>query len=146
MKAAKLLLLAFLGACTQGEMKPENVLKEFVDGSVGNVVNREFVLQRVTGKMEQSVIHMSEEEFALFANLTSLQKEGFKVLSKSCQTTRCFLTYTVTYLSGKPEQSKFKTEVKKIAEVNLVNGKWLIADVSNVKTFHEALEPINPLE
>jgi hypothetical protein len=36
--------------------------------------------------------------------------------------------------------------VKKIAELNLVEGRWLIADVSNVKTYHEAMHPIEPLQ
>jgi SepF-like predicted cell division protein (DUF552 family) len=42
------------------------------------------------------------------------------------------------------DKATFTSEVKKIAEIVNENGNWLIADVSNIKTYHEALEPINP--
>ena len=41
------------------------------------------------------------------------------------------------------DKAAFSSEVKKIAELNLVTGKWLIADVTNIKTYHESLDPIN---
>jgi hypothetical protein len=51
----------------------------------------------------------------------------------------------MTYKSTTPDQAKFSTEVKKIAELHNVKGKWLISDVSNIKTYHEALNPIDAL-
>jgi hypothetical protein len=146
MKKLWLVFTLVLAACTQREGTPESALKDFVQGSLGQVITREFVLKRVTGKLEQSVTHMSDEDFNSFSNMTALQQDGFKVLSKSCQETRCFLTYTVAYGTNRDKQRAFKTEAKKIAEMTMVDGKWLISDVSNVKTFHEALEPINPID
>lgn len=146
MKHFMFLLLLSLMACTSRDMTPEKALREYVEGSIGHHVDREFVLQRVTGKLQQVVTNMSDEDFLVFANLSSLRPEGFNVLSKSCQSDRCFLTYTVSYQKLKEDQKSFKTEVKKIAEIQQVNGKWLIADVSNIKTYLEALEPINPLD
>jgi hypothetical protein len=138
--------LLFLVSCLQDSSSPESVLRNFVEARMGHTVTREFILERVTGKMKQSLEHISDEEFAKFADLRNVKKDSFKILSKSCQEKRCFITYSVAYQTVDNEKTSFVSEVKKIAEVILEEGKWLISDVSNIKTYHEALEPINPLD
>lgn len=133
-------------ACVDQQSSPEASIKSIVEGRVGTVVTREFILERVTGKMKESFENMSEEDFQKFADLRNVKKNSFKVLSKSCQEKKCFVTYSVSYTSLKDGNNVFHTEVKKIAEVLMLEGRWLIADVSNIKTYHEALEPISPLE
>lgn len=137
-------LLFVLSACIQEEITPEGVLKTFIEARLGKVVTRQFVLDRVTGKMKASFENMSEEDFQKFADLRNVKKDSFKVLSKSCQEKRCFITYSISYQTK--SEAHYASEVKKIAEIQLIDGKWLIADVSNVKTYHESLDPINPLE
>jgi hypothetical protein len=78
--------------------------------------------------------------------MRNIKTESFKILSKSCQEKKCFLTYSVGYLTKKDDKTITSSEVKKIAEMIQVENKWLIEDVSNIKTYHENLEPINPLE
>ncbi len=138
-------LLVLLIACVKDELTPEGALKTFTEARFGNVITRQFVLDRVTGKMRQSFEIMSDEDFAKFADLRSIRSDSFKILSKSCQEKKCFVTYSVSYKT-KNEEASFNSEVKKIAELILVEGKWLIADVSNIKTYHESLEPISALE
>ncbi len=147
MRNFALLLMALVaGACFQDNLSPEAALKSFVESRIGTVVTRDFVLERVTGKMRQSLENISEEEFGKFADLRDVKKESFKILSSSCQLKTCFLTYSISYLTTKKEKAAFTSEVKKIAELVNEDGKWLIADVSNIKTYHDSLEPINPLE
>ncbi len=146
MKAWLFLILFLSVACMRDTSTPEGALKDFVESRLGHVVTREFVLDRVTGNMMQSFKNMSDEDFSKFADMRTIKKESFKVLSKSCQDKKCFMTYSVAYTTDKNEKKSFNSEVKKIAELNLVEGKWLIADVSNIKTYHESLEAINPLE
>lgn len=146
MKFCLLVLVFVLMACQKSDKSPEAALKDFVDSRIGQVIDKDFVTERVTGKMLESFQHMSEEDFAKFADMSNIKTDSFKVLSKSCQDTRCFLTYTVSYQTKKEEKTNFTSEVKKIAEMVQVEDKWLIADVSNIKTYHESLEPINPLE
>ena len=147
MKTLLLLLLAVLVSCVDNNTStPEGALKDFVESRIGQVVSRDFVLQRVTGPMLQSFENMSDEDFAKFADLRNVKKESFKILTKSCQEKKCFITYSVGYGTSQEEKKTFSSEVKKIAELNYVEGKWLIADVSNIKTYHESLEPINPLQ
>lgn len=143
------LILAFLfllTGCLEDSSSPEAALKNFVEARMGNVVTRDYILERVTGKMKQSLENITDEEFAKFADLRNVEKNSFKVISKSCQEKKCFLTYSVSYLTKEKDTSAYTSEVKKIAEVLMEDGKWLIADVSNIKTYHEALQPINPLE
>ena len=144
MRAWFIAVLLLVTACIQEEVTPEGVLKTFIEARLGKVITRQFVLDRVTGKMRASLEGMSEEDFIKFADLRNVKRDSFKVLSKSCQEKRCFLTYAIAYQTK--TEAHFFSEVKKIAELQLIDGKWLIADVSNVKTYHEALEAINPLE
>jgi hypothetical protein len=140
-----LFILFFLTGCFEDNRSPEAALKSFIDERMGTIVSRDEVLEKVTGKMRQSLENISEEDFQKFADLKSVSRESFKILSKSCQNEKCFLTYSMTYKSTTPDQAKFSTEVKKIAELHNVKGKWLISDVSNIKTYHEALNPIDAL-
>jgi hypothetical protein len=139
-------ILFLLTSCLEDNSSPESALKNFVEARMGTTVTREYILERVTGKMRQSLENISEEEFAKFSDLRNVKKDSFKVLSKSCQEKKCFITYSVGYQTLEKDKTSFVSEVKKIAEIQSENGKWLIAEVSNIKTYHEALEPINPLE
>lgn len=146
MKFSILFLILMLVACQKNDKSPEAALRDFVDSRIGQVVDKEFVIERVTGKMLESFQHMSQDDFEKFADMSNIKTDSFKILSKSCQQSRCFLTYTVSYLTRQDKETRFTSEVKKIAEMVQVEDKWLIADVSNIKTYHESLEPINPLE
>lgn len=139
-------LLFLMAACLSDNQTPESALKSFVEARIGQVVTRDFMLERVTGKMQQVIENISDEEFQKFADMRNVQKGSFKVLSKSCQERKCFMTYSITMVTKEGDRSVYSTDVKKIAEIVNENGKWLIADVSNIKTYHEALEPINPLD
>lgn len=146
MKVLSLLFLILLASCLKDDLSPEAALKDFVESRLGQVVDREFVLERTTGKMYQSFENMSDEDFEKFADMRNIKADSFKVLSKSCQEKTCFITYSISYLTKEGDKTQFTSEVKKIAEVVQVEKKWLIADVSNIKTYHESLEPINALE
>jgi hypothetical protein len=145
MKLLYLIVALLSQSCLQETISPEGTLKEFIESRMGQTVTREYILDKVTGKMRQSIENISDEEFKKFADLKNVQQNSFKVLSKSCQENKCFLTYSISFKTN-VESSHFQSEVKKIAEIQLVDGRWLIAEVSNVKTYHEAMEPINALE
>lgn len=145
MRLLLLLFMFLITSCLDEKISPEGALKDFVETRMGNTVTREYTLEKVTGKMKQSLENMPEEDFQKFADLRNVRKDSFKVLSKSCQENKCYLTYSISYKTTL-EKSSFSSEVKKIAELLLIENKWLISDVSNIKTYHESLEPINPLE
>lgn len=136
------LFIFSLVSCMDDDHSPEGALKNFIEARIGKIITRDFVLERVTGKMKQSFENMSEEDFAKFADLRNIKRSSFKVLSKSCQQQKCFLTYLIGYNTN----DQFASEVKKIAEMTHIEGKWYIEDISNLKTYHESMEAINPLE
>ncbi len=110
-------LLFLLTSCLEDNSSPESALKNFVEARMGTTVTREYILERVTGKMRQSLENISEEEFAKFSDLRNVKKDSFKVLSKSCQDKKCFITYSVGYQTLEKDKTSFVSEVKKIAEI-----------------------------
>lgn len=141
-----ILCLFLIAGCLDDNRSPEAALKDFIEIRIGNVVTRSSLIEKVTGKMRQSLENVSDEEFQKFADLRNVQKDSFKILSKSCQQETCFLTYSISYKTKHEDKDAFSSEVKKIAELSMVEGKWLIADVTNIKTYHESLEAINALQ
>ena len=137
-----LVLLLVLTSCFSKGDSPEAALREFVDARLEKAVARDFVLDHTTGKMRVSVEAMSDDEFTKFADLSNYKRDTFKVISKSCQEKRCYLTYSLGYRTTTDGKASWSSEVKKIAELLWVEGKWLIADVSNIKTYHETSESI----
>ena len=146
MKCLLFSLLFLLISCLEDNRSPEAALKDFIEIRIGNIVTRASLIDKVTGKMRQSLENVTDEEFQQFADLRNVEKDSFKVLSKSCQEESCFITYSISYKTKQNDKNMFSSEVKKIAELSLISGKWLIADVTNIKTYHESLEPINALE
>ncbi len=146
MKYLVLSFLFLLFSCLEDNRSPEAALKDFIELRIGNVVTRSSVLEKVTGKMRQSLENVTDQEFQQFADLRNVERESFKVLSKSCQDETCFITYSISYKTKQNDKNTFTSEVKKIAELSLVAGKWLIADVTNIKTYHESLDAINALQ
>lgn len=137
-----IIISLLLAACVNKADSPEAALKEFIDSRLEKVVSKEFVVERTTGKLRSSLEAMTEEEFTRFADLRSIKRDTFKVLSKNCQEKRCYVTYSLGYRQAPEGKTTWHSEVKKIAEVQWIEGKWLIADVSNLKTYHESVETI----
>lgn len=75
--------------------------------------------------------------------MPSIKSQHFKLISKSCHINKCLLTYSVGYSTQAQAKTTFMTQVQKKAEMLQVENKWLIAEVSNLDTTHESIEPIN---
>ena len=138
-----------LSACSKPNknlLSPETALKDFVDTRVGKVIDKEFILERVTGKLLDSFKAMNETELKTFWDMKNIQTESFKILQKKCQDQSCTLTYSVGYSTKNQDKIAFTSNVQKEALMVQVDEKWLISDVKNVSTYHESLEPINLLQ
>ncbi len=142
MKITILLLVLLSVSCVDEKISPEGVLKEFIEMRVGQKVSREDILEKLTGKIRQSIEHINDQEFENFSDLKNIKKNSFKILTKSCQKDTCYITYALSY-RNQINNNNVDTEVKKIAEIKNLEGKWLIADISNIKTYHEIIEPID---
>ncbi len=138
------ILLLAMFSC-EDRKTPEGALKSFVESRFDGVVTRSFVLERVTGKMRERLEKIPETDFSKHLG-PHIKKDSFKIESKECQDQQCLITYSVSYKTSQEDKTSFVTDVMKKAELQEVEGLWLISDVSNLKTIHEATESINPLE
>lgn len=148
MKFLLLSLFVMVVSCSKKSDKlltPESALKDFVDARVGNVVDKDFILERVTGKMLENFKAMSKEELARFWDMKNIQSDSFKILEKRCEAQSCTLSYSVGYSTSSDNKKAFISSVQKEAYLVQVGENWLISDVKNISTYHESLEPINPL-
>jgi hypothetical protein len=139
-----IVLAIFAAACFDGGNTPESALKDFVESRLNGVVTRADVIARTTGKMRLSVESMDDKDFDRFADLRQYKRDSYRVISKSCQEKKCYVTYALGYhKAADVGGGDWATEVKKIVEIQWVDGQWLIADVSNIKTYHETSQNID---
>lgn len=146
MKILVLLVIFIFVACQKNE-KPEIVLKNYMqDRLAGKLTSKEEILSYLTGKYWAEVNSLNEEEFKKFESLTNIKQNSFKVISNKCIDLICYITYSISYSTLDQNTKTFETEVKKVAELRSEDNQWKISDISTIKTFHESLEPIKPLE
>ena len=146
MKFSLLLTLICLFSCSKKPeipANPDEALKAFIDARVGKVIDKDFILDRITGKMLAEFKAMDEAELKHFWSMQNVQTDSFKMVDKKCEPTHCSLTYSVGYSTKTDGRVAFVSNVNKIAQMELVDNQWLISDVQNVSTHHESLEPIN---
>lgn len=149
MRIWALIVFFMLSACSKPNknlLTPETALKDFVDFRVGKVIDKEFILERVTGKLLENFKAMNEAELKKFWDMKNIQSESFKILEKKCKDQNCTLTYSVGYSTKNQDKVAFISKVQKEALMVQVDDKWLISDVQNVSTYHESLDPINLLK
>lgn len=137
MKQLTLVLLLLLVGCIK-ESTPESALEDFINYRFQSGQSKEDILEMTTGPLLDKLNEMSDEDLEKYIDVKDLKKRKLKVLIKNCEEETCYLTYVLRYVKGKESPKDFSVEVKKIAQVNKVKDKWLLADVSNVKTYIEA--------
>lgn len=136
------ILFVLLAGCLESSKSPEGALKDFVQLRLEKTAEKSEILARLTGKLKLSLEAMDEKDFSKFADLQKYKRDSFRIISKSCQEKKCYVTYALTYRTSAENNTSWKSEVKKIAELQFEDGKWLIADVSNIKTYHESADVI----
>lgn len=143
MKKLTFIFLALLIASCSKESTPELALREFVDYRFEPGQSREKLLDLSTGELHERIESMTDKELEELVNVKDLKKRNLKVLIKNCDEQICYLTYVLRYVKGEEAPKDFSIEVKKIAQVNKVEEKWLLSDVSNVKTYIESKKELS---
>ena len=85
---------------------------------------------------------MTDREFSEFTQNVKYKKKKFKILLKKCDEKKCFITYLLTYTQPVPKNPDFEIDVKKIAEMENIEGEWKIVRVNNVKSYIESTKPL----
>ena len=145
----KFLILILLTACSYSPKSPEGLIKMFVKDTSSKNVDREYYEKFTTGEILEAADTLTDEELENNSKMGNVKKAETKIVMKKCESEqKCVVTYIVeyTYQSSSEDKASFKNEVKKIAEVEKVDGSWKIASVTNLKTYIEANEPIDALK
>ena len=149
MRSLLLITLLSLFGCSKDIKTPEGLLTKFTEDITTKNMDRDYFYQFTTGKMKESIEKLSEQEFEEYRNFSRVKDTKVDIQKKICSSdTKCALTYVIKYdyKASEEDGSDFKSEVKKVANLVKVEDKWKIEDVSNIKTYHESVEPINALE
>lgn len=138
----KLLICIFLlqGCFPKKALKPEDALREYISYRFTQGQSKEKLLDLTTGEVRAKVESLTDEQFKRYINTSVYRLKNVKVVLKSCSETQCSITYIISYdkAEGEPQLS----EIKKIAELEKIDGHWKIKDVSTVKTYFESDVPI----
>lgn len=138
------LIVCFILVNCSKKFGPEGILKKYIENRFEQNPSKDELLSTLTGKMFAELDGLSDEDFQKFYTNVKYKKRKFKILRKRCTGNQCFITYYIAYLDYSESKKGVKTEVKKIAELSKIDDDWKIADVSNIKTYFEANDPITP--
>ena len=64
-------------ACSEEDKTPEGALKTFVEARFEKVITREFIQERVAGKMKESFDALTDEDFLKFSDLRNVKRNSF---------------------------------------------------------------------
>mgnify|MGYP001403214342 CR=1 FL=1 len=145
----KFILMFVFVACSYSPKSPEGLIKMYVSDTSTKKVDREYYEKYTTGEILDATNEMTDDELETSSKMGNVKKAQTKIVMKKCENDdKCVVTYIVeyTYQSAAEKKATFKNEVKKIAEVEKVDGSWKIASVTNLKTYIEANEPIDAMK
>lgn len=140
-----LALVLMVVSCTKGAKSPDGLVKVFAKDIATKKLDMDYYEKFTTGEMWAQIQEMGEEDFSKNTRMVNVTDVKIRILSKTCESSNCVVTYTAKYKTKNSEEGEFESEVKKIAEVQQDGEYWKMAKVTNLKTFHESNKPINPL-
>ncbi len=120
---------------------PEEVLREYITYRFSSGQTKEKLLDFTTGETSAKVESLTEDQFKRYINTGIYQLKNIKVVLKSCTEKACSITYILSY--NRTQGEPLLNEIKKVAELEVVEGSWKIKDVSTVKTYFESEVPID---
>ena len=144
MIASLLTLLAIFSASCDKTHTADRAFENFMAYSFKHGQKLDDFLAMTTGPLQMKLSSLTPEEIQEFLGVDNLKKKKLKITLQKCAPTQCFLTYIIQYDVQQAAQTDFAVEAKKIAELQLVDGRWKVADIVNQKTFIEAKQSINP--
>jgi len=138
----RLLICFFIlqGCFPRKAVNPEDALREYISYRFSPDQNKEKLLELTAGELKAKVESLTDEQFKRYINTQMYRLKNLKVVLKSCTATTCSITYILSY--NKIEGEGLLNEIKKIAELEQIEGSWKIKDVSTVKTYFESDVPI----
>lgn len=126
-------VLAF--SCTKSANSPEAALTKYIDYRFSSWQKKDELLSKTTGELNEALKPLSEEQLNQLVNSDQYKKRKLKINLKKCSADECHITYTLAFSKIRTKAKEFDIDVKKIATVIREDGKWKIADISDIKTY-----------
>lgn len=133
-------LLLSLTACTgKKEQTPQETLSEYVSRSFGVTApsDKAKLTELATGQVKEALEGLNDEDFKRNFVDTKRELVALKIKDeRKLADGRFSITYEIAYVN-KSSESQDKLTSKKHAIFVNENGKWLVAEVQNLKTVME---------
>lgn len=143
--ALGLLISILLGGCFSSD-GPETVLQKFLYSRFRSETSIETLKSYSTGEVLEHIngLEGDSKDLKNYLNIAEKRKlklRTYKIISKNCEQTQCFLTYNIKFYEG--EGAKRTTvEVRNTAQLDLVEETWKVSKISQGKTFIDSREPL----
>lgn len=144
-KLVCLIIVLVVASCTKGAKSPDGLVKKFAQDIATKNLDMDYYEKFTTGEMLKEIQELGEENFEKNSRMANVTNVKVRILSQTCESDKCVITYNVKYKTKNSDEGKFDSEIKKIAQVHKEEEFWKMSKVTNLKTFHESTKPINPL-
>lgn len=136
------ILLVFAAACDSGSRDasdPKGRLNEYISKSFGtkSLEDKKELLSYLTGEAKVRLESWSEDQFrqAFIDSRRQFLKLAFKEVKK-VSPEETDITYEISYLD-KARGNNVKVTNKKMSQMMLEQGRWMVRDVHNIKELIE---------
>ena len=136
------ILISLVFSCTKSGSSPEAALRKYINYRFSSGQSKNELLNRTTGELNKVLDSFSEEQLNQIVNSNQYKKRKLKINLKNCSPQKCHITYTLAFSKVKTKAKEFDIDVKKIATIILVDGKWKISDISDIKTYVRSIKEI----
>ena len=138
------LVMVMAFSCDKKAQGPSETLNSFIEYRFSTSQTKEGLLKFMTAKASEEISNLKEEDLADLLKVEKYRKRNFKIISEKCDENKCFMTYVLEYdVLAANSTRDFVSEVKKIAELQKIDGEWKVANIDNIKTFIDATRPID---
>lgn len=144
-KLVLIMMIIISVGCTKGAKSPEGLIQMMAKDLATKKLDMDYYEKFTTGAMLEQIKDLGEEQFEKNTRMVNVSDVKVSILSKTCESDKCVVTYSAKYKTKNSDEGKFESEVKKIAEVKKEEEFWKLVKVTNLKTYHESSEAINPL-
>lgn len=136
--------LSLFTSC-QKENTAEAQLKEFIRLRYKGEQRKDKVLKWLVDPLYTEFNSIPDEDFEKTMGVGGRKLKDIRVLTKNCDSeANCFLTFIIKFETYGNDKKLFTSEVKKLANLKKIENSWKIADINNVKTYHDSHVPIEP--
>ena len=138
MKFIYFLITVLIISCTAKNTTPEGALQTYIKDRFRSEITSDQVSDFFIGPMFDKLKGLNSEELGVYFQTDGLKKRKLKILSKSCEAQKCFITYILSYDSTFSKNETYQSKVKKVVELWKEEGVWKIASINNIKTYHKS--------